>query len=211
LYLDTTIKIPFNFELKNRNENTSIPIVLKTNQPETLNVGLNKIGNNNYSSSFVTSSPAVALTEVELSAIGMTDSGLKGITYDAEPQRIDMENNSIGESRINLSLAQQGNRNNAPVGFDQYTLMIKASVPEKDLLFVSLLSPVIVKLDLPVADSDGQSGNDKQGSEQENQRNGGFIEDLSFRNIVRVGAITAAVGLIGYILYMRIKRKNQNK
>jgi virginiamycin B lyase len=55
-YLDTTIKIPFNFELKN--ENTTIPIVLKTNQPETLNVGLNMTGKNNY-----TSSPAVSLSE----------------------------------------------------------------------------------------------------------------------------------------------------
>jgi streptogramin lyase len=205
-YLDTTIKIPFNFELKNRNENTTIPVV-KANQSETLNVGLNMIGKNNYtSSSFVTSSSA-ALTEVELSVIGMTDLGLKGITYDAAPQRIDMEKNSTGESRINLNLVQQGNRNNVPIRLDQYTLMVKASIPERDQLFVSLLSPVIVKLDSPVADSDGQSGNDKQGSEQEDQ-NGGFIVDLSFRNIVRVGAITAAVGLIGYIIYMRIKRKS---
>jgi hypothetical protein len=33
--------------------------------------------------------------------------GLKGITYDAEPQRIDMEKNSTGESTINLNLVQQ--------------------------------------------------------------------------------------------------------
>jgi virginiamycin B lyase len=204
-YLDTTIKIPFNFELKN--ENTTIPIVLKTNQPETLNVGLNMTGKNNY-----TSSPAVSLSEVEFSVIGMTDQGLKGITYDAQPQRIDVEKNSSAESKINLHPVQQSDRNNTPLRLDQYTLMIKASVPEKDQLFVSLLSPVMAKLDLPAVNSNEEIENDKQGFEQENQGwIAGFVGDLSFRNIVRVIAISAAVGLIGYILYMRIKRSKSQK
>jgi streptogramin lyase len=208
-YLDT-IKIPFNFELKS--ENTTVPIVLRANQPETLSVGLNMTGENNYASSNVTSSPAVSLSEVELSVIGMTDLGLKGITYDAKPQRIDMENDSSGESRINLNLVQQGNMNTAPIILDQYTLMIKASVPEKDQLFVSLLSPVMAKLDLPAVNSDEEIENDKQGFEQENQGwMAGFVGDLSFRNIVRVIAISAAVCLIGYIIYMRIKRSKSQK
>lgn len=141
-----------------------------------------------------------------MSVIGMTDLGLKGITYDAQPQRIDMENNSTGESRINLNLVQQGNRNNAPIRLDQYILMIKASVLEKDQLFVSLLSPVTVKLDLPAVTSNGESENDEQRDQK-----GGFIEDLSFRNIVRVTAISAVVGLIGYIIYMSIKRSKSQK
>jgi hypothetical protein len=185
-YLDTTIKIPFNFELKN--ENTTIPIVLKTNQPETLNIGLNMTGKNNY-----TSSPAVSLSEVEFSVIGMTDRGLKGITYDAQPQRIDVEKNSSAESKINLHPVQQSDRNNTPVRLDQYTLMIKASVPEKDQLFVSLLSPVIAKLDSPAVNSKGESENDKQGFEQENQGwIGGFVGDLSFRNIVSYSNICSS-------------------
>jgi virginiamycin B lyase len=209
-YLDTTIKIPFNFELKYKN--TTIPIVLKADQLETLSVGLNMTGRNNYTSSIVTPSPAVSLSEVEFSVIGMTDLGLKGVTYDVRPQRIDMEKNSTAESKINLNPVQQSDRNNTPLRLDQYTLMIKASVPEKDQLFVSLLSPVTVKLDLPVVISSGQSGNDKQGIEKENQGwIGGFVEDLSFRNIVRVVAISAAVGLIGYIIYMRIKRSKSQK
>jgi virginiamycin B lyase len=209
-YLDTSIEVPINFELKNKNDST--PIVLKPNQPKTLSVQLNATEKSNYSSSALTSSPAVSLTEVELSVTGMTDSGLKAITYEAQPQRIDMEKNSTAESRINLNLIQQqGNKNNIPPRLNQYTTMVKASVLEKDQLFVSLLSPVIVKLDLP-ATATGQSENDKQSPEQEDQGwLEGFIGDLSFRNIVRLTAASAAVGLIGYIIYTRIKRLKSEK
>jgi streptogramin lyase len=207
-YLDTTITIPLNFELENTR---SAPIVLKPNQPpKTLNVQLNTTEtkkDNNYSSSTVAPSLAVSLGEVELAVIGMTDSGLKGITYDAQPQRLNMEKNSTSESKISLSLAQQGNMNDIPIRLNQYTTMVKASVPEKDQQFVSLLSPVTIKLDLPAVISSAQSEDDRQRSEQKNQ---GWIEefvgDLSLRNFVRVIAIIAAVSLVGYIIYMRIKK-----
>jgi hypothetical protein len=141
---------------------------------------------------------------VELAVIGMTDSGLKGITYDAQPQRLDMDRNSTAESRVNLKLVQQGNNKNMPMRLDHYTTMVKASISEKDQLFVSLLSPIVVKLDLPAATT-GQNKDDKQGSEQENQG----ME--FFRNIVRVVAVSTAVGLIGYIIYIRIKRSKSQK
>jgi hypothetical protein len=211
-YLDTSIQVPVNFELKNENDST--PIVLKPNQLKTLSVQLNVTEKSNYSGITSSSPAAVLLTEVELSVIGMTDSGLKSITYEAQPQRIDMEKNSTAESRINLNLIQQqGNKNNIPPRLNQYTTMVKASVPEKDQLFVSLLSPVMVKLDLPAAVATGQSKNDKQSPEQEEGQGwlGGFVGDLSFRNIVRVTAASVAVGLIGYIIYMKIKRSRSQK
>lgn len=207
-YLDTATKIPLNFELEDQNENSSTPIDIKTSQPKTLSVRLNALEKNNNSS--VMSSP-VSLTEIEMAVVGMTDLGLKGVTYDAEPQRVDMEKNSTAESKINLNLVQQANRNNAPIELDQYTFMVKASVPEKDQLFVSLLTPVMVKLDLPTAASSGQSGDDVQKRGQENQGWIGEFGDLSVRNIVRVSAISAAVGLIGYIIYMRIKKSRAEK
>jgi hypothetical protein len=53
---------------------------------------------------------------------------------------------------------------------------------------------------------------DRQGREQENQGwIEGFVGDLSLRNIVRVIAITAAVGLIGYIIFTRIKISRNRK
>ena len=214
-YLDNTVKIPLDLELKNKESAT--PKLLRANQPEILNVQLNTTERNNYSSSSSSSSALtsfpLSLKEVELSVIGMTDSGLKGITYEAQPQRIDMEKNSTAQSRINLHLVQQGIRNSIPVRLDHYTTMVKASAPEKGQLLISILSPVVVKLDLPAVISTEQSKNERQGNEQENQGwIGEFIGDLSFRNIVRVGAISTAVGLIGYLIYMRIKRsKSQRK
>ena len=215
-YLDNTIKIPLDLELKNKE--SGIPKLLRANQPEILNVQLNTTERNNYSSSSSSSSSSaltsfpLSLKEVELSVIGMTDSGLKGITYEAQPQRIDMEKNSTAQSRINLHLVQQGIRNNIPVRLDHYTTMVKASAPEKGQLLISILSPVVVKLDLPAVISTEQSKNERQDNEQENQGwIGEFIGDLSFRNIVRPGAISTAVGLIGYIIYMRIKRSKSQK
>ncbi|MDQ4013478.1 MAG: hypothetical protein M3146_07110 [Thermoproteota archaeon] len=202
-YLDTTTKIPLNLELDDQNENSSTPIDIKISQPKTLSVRLNALEKNNTS--------PVSLTEIEMAVVGMTDLGLKGVTYDAEPQRVDMEKNSTAESKINLNLVQQGNRNNAPIELDQYTLMVKASVPEKDQLFVSLLTPVMVKLDLPEVTGSGQSEGNVQKSGEENQGWIGEFGDLSIRNIVRVSAISAAVGLIGYIIYMRIKKSKSQK
>jgi hypothetical protein len=162
-YLDNTIKIPLDLELKSKE--SGIPTLLKTNQPEILNVQLNTTERNKSSSSVLTSFP-VSLKEVELSLIGMTDSGLKGITYEVQPQRIDMEKNSAAQSRINLHLVQQGIRNNIPVRLDHYTAMVKASAPEKDQLFISLLSPVVVKLELPTVISTEQTNNERQNNEQ---------------------------------------------
>jgi streptogramin lyase len=209
-YLDTTINIPLNFEIENAR---NIPIILEPNQPpKTLDVRLNATENNNYSSPTVTPSPSVSLRDVELAVIGMTDSGLKGLTYYAKPQRLDMEKNLTAESRIGLSLAQQGNRNDIPVRLNQYTTMVKASVLGKDQQFISLLLPLIIKLDLPAVVSSAQSDNDRQGTEEDNQ---GWIEafvgDLSFRNIVRIIAISAAVGLTGYIIYGKVIRSKSRK
>jgi hypothetical protein len=197
--------------LGGENENGT-PIDIKTNQPKTLSVQLNAIEKDNNSSSIITSTPAISLTEVEMAVIGMTDLGLKGITYDAEPQKIDLERNSTAESRINLNLVQQDSRYDAPIRLDQYTLMIKAAVPEKDQLFVSLLSPVMIKLDLPTVTRSIQSDDNRQRQGQDNQGwIGEFVGNLSFRNIVRVTAISAAIGLIGYIIYVRIKKSKSQK
>jgi hypothetical protein len=92
------------------------------------------------------------------------------------------------------------------MSLDHYTTMVKTSIPEKDQLFVSLLSPLVVKLDLPVVMSTAQIEN----NEQENQQRG-FIGDFSLRNIVRVAAVSAAIGLTGYIVYIRIKRSKSQK
>jgi hypothetical protein len=66
-------------------------------QPNIFSVQLNATEKNNYSSSaVVTSSSLASLNKVELAAIRMTGSGLKGITYEVRSQR---------RKRINLGLS----------------------------------------------------------------------------------------------------------
>lgn len=198
-YLDTTVQIPLNLQVKSNN---TVPLTLKINQPKTLDVKLSV--NKNNSNIISSSTSPLSLTEVELAIIGMTDSGLSGITYDARPQRINMENNFT--SQINLK-AQQTNIN--PSSSGQYTIMTKASAPEKDQLFVSLLYPVPVKLDLPVMKLQQQQ--QQEDNKQLSEGKGGFIQDLSVRDIVRNAALLAAIGLIAYIVYRRIKRSKSKK
>jgi DNA-binding beta-propeller fold protein YncE len=206
-YLDTTVQIPFNLEIKN--DNTVSPIILEPNQPKILNVQVSTDKNNSsITSSF--SSP-LSLTEVELAVIGMTDSGLRGIAYNAQPQRINMENNSTSESTITLNVVQQNN-NNIPVRLDQYTAMVKASAPEKDqLLFVSLLYPMLISLDLPSVSQQQQQQQQEDNKQSSEGQDEGFIQDSSLRSIVRIVALPAAIGLIGYIVYVRIKKSKSKK
>lgn len=71
-----------------------------------------------------------------------------------------------------------------------------AQAPERDGLIVSRLYPVKVVLDVPQpATQAGGSGSNSPAAQFE------------VRDIIRVVAIAAAVGLAGYIVYRRIKRK----
>jgi hypothetical protein len=89
---------------------------------------------------------------------------------------------------------------------NQYTIMIKTSVPEKDQLFVSLLYPMLVSLNLPsLSQERQQEEEDNKQSSEENES--GFIQDSFLRSIVRNVALSAAIGLIGYIIYVKIKSR----
>ncbi len=125
------------------------PINLKVNEPKTFKVMITNADKNinSTSSSSSSRSPPALLNEVELSIIGMTDSGLNGVTYTANPQRINMSNDTTNtvESEITLKAEEDGKTQPG-----QYTMMVKSSAAEKDGLFVSLLYPLPIKLDVPV-------------------------------------------------------------
>ncbi|MGH9927450.1 MAG: hypothetical protein ACRD5B_18955, partial [Nitrososphaeraceae archaeon] len=124
-YLDTTIPVPFEMQIilnqnQNMNNNQStdslnndtvdLPLVLKPYEERTLNVTLKTENANNYSiindtlNNTIASSPSdpfslLSLNEVEFSVIGTTDSGLiPGLTYSANPQRINMSNDGGGNT-----------------------------------------------------------------------------------------------------------------
>jgi virginiamycin B lyase len=214
-YLDTTIPIPLHMQVIQNNNNNNYTntsssssnnnniLVLKKNQYKTVDVLLNAEKVNNSSSS-------LSLNEVEVSLTGMSDSGIKGITYTAKPERVNMSSFSTIKSNIDLNV--EGNNNNAATKPGQYTAMVRTTAAEREggQLLVSLLYPVVIKLDIPVPASTTSS------LQQQNQPNttgagGGFIQDPLFPNIIRLLALPAAIGLVAYIIYRRIRRRSKNK
>lgn len=177
-YLDTTIPVPLDLQVsveqnENNNDNISrigndsfvLPLVLKPNGDKKVLEVLLKVQNlnndnsrNNELNPFSSMYPDV----VELSAIGMSDSGLvTGVTYVAHPQRINMSNdgdidatlpsNRIYNSQIEIALE----KSSAEIRPGEYTMMIKSSVLESIQgqipLFLSLLYPIPVLLDVPMS------------------------------------------------------------
>jgi streptogramin lyase len=194
-YLDTTIPIPFNLKINNKNNS---PTILNANQSKTVEALLN--ANKNTSS--------LSLAQVEIALIGMSDSGLKGVTYTANPHRIDMQQYPINKSQITLNVEQDQSRSG------QYTAMVRASTSEKkdQLLFVSLLYPILLRVDVPTSTSQQQQQQQQQQNSFQNNNNNqksGFAFDEPFRSIIRFLALPVAIGLIGLAIYGRIKRSKR--
>ena len=180
-YLDTTIPVPVNLHVKNDQ------ITLDRNEPQTLDIVLESDNN----------SSTASLEKVEVTATGMSETGLKGVTYTADPQWIDMKQNPTAESQINLKV-----EDNAKPGTS--TIMIRASTSERDQLIVSKLYPVLITLDVPEPTQQSQNiFEDRQGD--------GSSSDVSLNDITKFLAILVAIGLIGFLIYGRIKRSKEIK
>lgn len=178
-YLDTTIPVPINLHVKNDQ------ITLDRNEPKTLGIVLTSDNN----------SSIVSLEKVEIAVIGMSETGLKGVTYTAHPQWIDMKQNPTAESQISLKAENNAEPN-------KYTMMIGAAVSERDQLSISKLYPVSLTLDVPQPAPSQNFLEDKQDN--------GSRENISLKELTKFLVILVAIGLIGFLIYGRIKRsKNQ--
>ncbi|MPZ07872.1 MAG: hypothetical protein GEU26_15900 [Nitrososphaeraceae archaeon] len=260
-YLDTTVAIPFEMQIilnqsQNRDDNQSIdipnydslitPLVLKPSEQKILDVllKLEKINSDNTTNStldnaIVSSSPNpssfLSLDEVEFSVIGMTDSGLvPGLTYSANPQRINMSNggdnttliqtNETYNSKIKLVLEDDSVEK---ISQNEYSVMIKSSASEgieqqqhqvEFPLFVSLLFPIPVLLDLPLSTiSDQQQVSDKDlipnnyDTDNQSPAESFFgIRDISLLSIIRTLSLSGAITLVGYLIYAKVRRMRKS-
>ncbi|MBI1828640.1 MAG: SMP-30/gluconolactonase/LRE family protein [Thaumarchaeota archaeon] len=175
-YLDTTIPVPFSVG------SGTGQITLDKSGSKTVDILVNAENN----------SKSVSLGKVDMNVTGMTDSGLRGVSYLIQPQKIDMSKTSLFESKVILNA-----EHDARPG--QYTIMVTASAFEKDNLVVSQLYPVQITLNLPeqASKSVGITKTDESG----------YLTDLSFPNIIRFTLIFVVIILIAYLVYRRIKRK----
>jgi len=134
----------------------------------------------------------------------MTDSGLQGVVYTSKPRSVNLMDVPEKDTEIDLKVETE----KAIAG--NYTLMIRASLLEKDRLILSLLYPQLVKLDVPTKPSDI---NKIQNFEQFSSKNTESSDSstILFRNLIRIGAIAVVITLIGYLIYHNIVRRTKFK
>jgi len=193
-YLDNMFTVPL--ELKIEHIDNRTPINLKINQTYPLNILVNRKDN--------IVSPALSLNGIELSMIGMTDSGLQGLTYIAKPQRFNMTEIPSINGTIDLTVDAK------EAIAEKYTVMPRISTLEKDDLTVSLLRPQTVMLDVPAHKAQLQNFTTTENNESSNSA---LVMLIDLAKYISVGV---AVTLIGYLIYRKInqhrqKRDKQNK
>ena len=180
-YLDTSKQVPFEQQVQQKS------ITLTESSSASLGVLVKSAADavNN----------SLSLSQVEVSITGMTESGPTGITYQSSPPRVNLQENASAESTIQLET-----QNNARPG--SYTAMVRVQAPEQEGLIISRLYPFKLVLDVPQPATAAQKGLSESNSQ---------VSTLSeVRDLIRVVAIAAAVaavGLAGYIVYRRVKRK----
>ncbi|HJT48821.1 MAG TPA: hypothetical protein VJ729_11625 [Nitrososphaeraceae archaeon] len=117
-----------------------------------------------------------------------------------------MQQYPVNKSEITFSVEQDQARSG------QYTAMIKSSASEKrdPLLFVSLLYPVPLTLNVPTTGFVSQQQQNPFQINNDNQNSASvFNFNESLLSIIRILALPIAVGLIGYTIYGRIKKSKR--
>ena len=193
-YLDNTVQIPLTIAVIN-NESMATgldtkPIILKQDDSHSVHVTLNL--NSSMSS-------LVLPNATELSVVGMTDAGLEGIMYSSKPERVNLT--AVPEADVKMALNVESER--AVSG--NYTTMIRASFLEKDGLTISLLYPQLIKLDVPNKPLVASKTENFQKFLSENPRS--EPSGLPFIGLIRIGAISVVILLVGYLLYRKVGKR----
>jgi virginiamycin B lyase len=204
-YLDITKQIPFKMLLDNGSLSSyDKPITFTNNTSYQTNVSL--IRNN---LTLKNQSGNVQLNNISLSVAGMTDSGLKGITYSFNPQRINLTENNKENSSLKLDMV-----NDDVIRSENNTLMIIANT-FKNNLTTSILQPLpisIIKSDDSSADSSFPSSTLEETNANYNNfntlENSNTSTGINLIDIIKYLSLAIAVILIGFIIYKRIKNRN---
>lgn len=164
-YLDTAMQVPFTINVEKPS------VTLDESRPHSIVVPLNSLE--------ATINP-VSLSEVEIGLAGMTESGLRGVTYESKPPRVNLQQTASAESEIQIRAQENARPGN-------YVAMIRALAPEKDGLVVAKLYPIDLVLDVPEPVT--------------NQDNNQQTADTTLQNALRIGAPIGVAGLIAFAVY----------
>jgi virginiamycin B lyase len=176
-YLDTTMQVPFMLNV----EKTAVTLN-GSSSPQSIAVSLNS-----SSDATTTTTSPVSISEVEIGLTGMTESGLQGVTYEAQPPRMNLQDARSTQSEIQIRTQENVRPGN-------YTIMVRAFAPENDGLVISRLYPVKLVLDVPEPVSSQDSENMFQNQVQQ-------ASETSVQGALMIGAPVAAAGLVAFAIY----------
>lgn len=177
-YLDTSISVPFDIQVDKK----EIDFTEETSKQ--VKVIVNNLKNN---------SDLVSLEDINISLVGMTDSGLNGVSFTATPSIINLNQENV-ESTLDVSVDK-----NAKSGTYQAMIQVSASEQTDKTMRISKLYPLTINIDLPKPIL--PSTIEKTDSDSE------FI----IRDIIQNAAIAAIIILISSLVYRRIKIAKQKK
>jgi hypothetical protein len=175
-YLDTTMQVPLTLNTEKS------AVTLDGSSPQSIAISLNS----SSSDATNTTSP-VSLSQVEIGLTGMTESGLQGVTYEAQPPRMDLQDTKSTRSEIQIRTQENARPGN-------YTIMVRAFAPENDGLVISKLYPVGLILDVPEPISTQDSENMFQNQVQQ-------TSDMTVQDVLMIAAPVGAAGLIAFGIY----------
>lgn len=175
-YLDTSVQVPFTLDVETN------AVTLDKSGQQSLTVSI--------SSPNAVASP-VSLSEVEVGLTGMTESGLAGVAYEAQPPRVDLQDGGSAESKVQIRVLE-GARPGS------YVAMARVSAPENDGLIVSRLYPIELVLDVP---EPAPSQDDVTGPQQ--------TTDSGTKDALRIAAPIGAAGVIAFWIYRWRKAKRR--
>ena len=177
-YLDTSISVPFDIQV----DKEKIDFTEKETSKQV------KVTINNLKSGNDTTS----LDNIDISLVGMTDSGLNGVSFTATPSIINLNQENQVESILDVSIDK-----NAKSGTYQVMVKVSASEQTDKTMTISKLYPLTINIDLPKPIPPPTI--EKTDSE------------FAIKDIIQNAAIAAIIILILLLVYNRIKLARQNK
>ncbi len=178
-YLDTSISVPFDIQVDKK----EIDFTEETSKQ--VKVIVNNLKSN---------ANLVSLDDINISLVGMTDSGLNGVSFTTTPSIINLNQENI-ESTLDIFVDK-----NAKSGTYQIMIQVSASEQTDKTMIISKLYPLTITIDLPKPIL--PSTIEKTDSDSEF-----IIKDVIIQN----AAIAAIIILVSSLVYRRIKIAKQKK
>lgn len=181
-YLDTGVSVPFDLQL------TPEEITFtETKSSKQVTAVIDNLEDNNK---------LLSLDAIDVSLVGMTHSGLNGISFTTNPETINLNQENSIESTMDISIDK-----NAEPGTYQIMLQISASETIDESMRVSKLYPLTVVLDLPKPTP--VTTNTILNTESN--------PVFPIKDVIQYAAIGTIAILIAVFLYNRIKISKQKK